>query len=92
MASYAIDNDAYGNDIASRQTTVNGLKYNFGKQPQKFKDAIDDIPRRKLESMRDMSWDKLDKDGLLNDLKVQSIQTYRRKYLEKFGIPYKETK
>ena len=41
-------------------------------------------------ALADMSWDELDKAGKLSELRNADLTAFKAKYLEKFGLDYKE--
>lgn len=41
-------------------------------------------------ALADMSWDELDKAGRLSELRNADLTAFKAKYLEKFGLDYKE--
>lgn len=67
-----------------------GLKRNFGSDPTVFKNAILEAIKHRLETLKKMSWDELDKSGELEELKRKSIQDFKQKFFENFGIHYKD--
>ncbi|MEP7317121.1 MAG: hypothetical protein ABI921_00210 [Panacibacter sp.] len=68
------------------QVTAEGWKRNFGKDPEHLLKMVSDIPLTRLESLMQNSWDELDKDGLLDELKNISLASFREKFKSRFGV------
>jgi len=63
---------------------------NFKNDPQKLKKLLQDTSKNRIDHLMSFTWDKLDKKGLLEELKEKYLNGFKQKYLEKFGIEYKQ--
>lgn len=83
------------------QKTYDQLKGKYEKDPQGLKDLLDGLPAsssvtdqiskekedkaKKTKSLEDLSWDDIDKQGKLADLKANNRPLYDQKFEERFG-------
>lgn len=76
------------------------LSDKYADDPEGLKNLIDGLPayqsvtgaiaknQQAAKSLADKSWDELDKSGKLQDLKDNDLDTFKQKYLDKFGKAY----
>lgn len=100
--------DAYLTDCANKGkiTAAEIEKYRklSGGNLADLKDLLDERPEYKPlhvkekegkeggEDLTKLSWEQLDKKGLLQELKEKDFETFKSKYKTEFGVEYKENK
>jgi hypothetical protein len=72
------------------EALVEAWQKNFANDPVRLRGLINDRINVGIRKLKNKSWDSLDKDGGLEDLKKFAFQSFKEKYKEKFGIDYKE--
>ena len=84
LKEFAIKNKDIDPEVA------NMMEANFKDDPEKLKKLFQDAPKERIDFLMDRPWDKLDKEGLLEELKQKYLQGFKQKYLENFGVHYKQ--
>lgn len=83
MLQYAVDNK----DITPEHAV--GIKWNTQNDPERMPSMIDAAKKANIESLMDRTWEDLDKNDLLQQLKDKNLQGFKAKYRQKFGMEYK---
>lgn len=100
--------DAYLADCAQKgkitAAEIDKYKKLSGGNLTDLKDLLDAKPEYKTlhdkthdgkqgkEDLSNLSWDELDKKGLLQELKDKDLETFKSKYKAEFGVEYKDKK
>jgi len=71
------------NDITKDMVPL--LKKDFAKKPKALHEVITAMAQARLEYLKSLSFDDLDKKGLAEELVNRNYAAYRQKYFEKFG-------
>ena len=86
LKEFAINNGDLEPEVAKK------MQDNFKDNPEKLKKLFQEAPQNRIHSLMEFDWDKLDKEGLLPELKQKYLQGFKQKYKVNFGIDYKENK
>jgi len=84
LIQFAIDNK----DITAELGTM--WKKNFKDDPDKLLQLVKEAPQKRIDQLMNLSWENLDTNNLLEELKRKYLEGYKIKYHQKFGIEYKE--
>lgn len=67
---------------------IKGLKENFKNDPQSLLNKLRSQYRSHIQRLKSLTWDVLDKRGMLEELKKQDFQLFKTRFKENFGVDY----
>lgn len=76
-----IDNNTINAQVAQ------GLRRNFT-DPEKLKSVLEEFAKQRIEWFMGMDYDKLDRKGLLEELKEKYFQGFKQKFKDKYHVDY----
>lgn len=82
LIQFAIDNK----DLSPQDAVL--MKHINRDHPERIKDLVSKLPKQRIDTLMQESWEDLDKNDLLEELKTKYLEGFKMKYKNHFGIEY----